>query len=180
MFFKQDGEVPLFWRSLSLRHQKKLALAAFIAPVAQEVIMDLNRFDYLGSDDLPKVIVYCQGSRKRSMIEWYDGDFKGKPSKVMKNVHKYLQKISMKKICANKIVINSETDFDMLKTSQLKRWLLEQKVSIKGLLDKSDYVEKVKEILADMSEEEVDEDDSDEEEEDIMDPGGANDEDFDL
>ena len=114
------------------------------------------------------------------MIEAYDGSFKGKPSNVMKNVHKFLQKISMKKVCANKIVINSETDFDMLKTSQLKRWLLEQKVSVKGLLDKSAYVEKVQEVLANMSEEEVMEEDSDEEEEDIMDPGGANDEDFDL
>ena len=156
-------------------------MAAFIAPLAQEMIMDLNRFDFLGSDDLPKIIVYCQGSRKRSFLDWYEGSFKGKPAKVMKEVHKYLQKVSIKKVCANKIVINSDSDFDLLKTAQLKRWLLEHKVSVRGLLEKEDYVNKVKETLGNMSEEEEEEEEEESEgEEDIMDPGGADDSDFDL
>ena len=181
VFYKSDGDVPLMWRALSLRHRKKFAMAAFIAPVAQEMILDLNRFDFLGSDDLPKIIVYCQGSRKRSFLDWYEGSFKGKPAKVMKEVHKYLQKVSLKKVCANKLVINSDSDFDMLKTSQIKRWLLEHKVSVRGLLEKEDYVRKVRETLGNMSEEEEEEEEEDSDEEgDIMDPGGASDEDFDL
>ena len=56
--------------------------------------------------------MYWQGNKKRSFIEHYEGSFKGKPAKVMKDVHNFPSKISLKKVCANKIVINYDTDFD--------------------------------------------------------------------
>lgn len=133
VLFTSKSETSSLYKSLALRYKGKIAFGE-VRGSNKELSKQYNVTEY------PSLLAFCNGDENH-VVTFHD-EFKNS------RLAKWLNGFYGGKRCLEAIKLDENTDFSKMKVSQLKQLLSAEGETCKDCVEKSDYVRKLKEVIA--------------------------------